>query len=234
MKRSAPEFKDFPSLVQIFDLARESAVLLIVDMQHFAVHPDYGWGPVLKKHYPTIYAYYFGRLANEVIPNIARLLSFFRDNRLTVLFCTVGPRLPDGCDYLRSRREAARSGLVPALSPVSTQGHKILEDLDPKEDELVLNKISRGAFTSTGIDLVLRNLGRDTLVVTGVHTNGCVETTARQAADLGYKTVLVDDATACFDEKMHDATIRTFRLLLGNVLSTEGVIEQLSLVPKDS
>ncbi len=217
----------FPSLVSYFELAPSKTALVVIDMQNFAVSRQHGWGPILMRHYPHIASYFLGRLQEEVIPNVQALLTCLREQQLQVIYTTVGSQTSDGADYLQMRNNAA-SERVPALSVVGTPEHAIIPPLAPKRGEIVLNKVSQGAFTSTGIDLILRNLGIDTLVIAGVHTNGCVETTARQAVDLGYKTLLVADATAAFDQESHDATLRTFRRSLGRVANTQQVIETLS------
>jgi nicotinamidase-related amidase len=63
-------------------------------------------------------------------------------------------------------------------------------------------------------------MGIKSLVITGVSTNACVETTARDAADRGYACVIVDEATADYDEQAHDATLRAFHFNLGRVART--------------
>lgn len=217
----------FPTLVSYFELVPSKTALLVIDMQNFAVTPQYGWGPILTRYYPHIASYFLERVQEEVIPNVKALLNCFREQRLQIIYTSVGPHTSNGSDYLRMRNAAA-SERIPTLSAVGSREHTIISPLAPQRDEIILNKVSQGAFTSTGIDLILRNLGIDTLVITGVHTNSCVETTARQAVDLGYKTLLVADATAAFDQESHDATLRTFRKLLGRVAHTQRVIETLS------
>ena len=219
---------DHPVLVEDFALHPGRIAMVIIDMQNFAAHLEYGWGSFLRERYPVIAAYYFSRLSKEVIPNLQQLIAFFRKHHQWIIYFTVGPHLPNGSDYLRLRNRATAAGQAPRLPSLGNQEHEILSNLRPQDGDLVLNKVSQGAFTSTGIDLILRNLEVDTLVMTGVHTNSCVETTARQAVDMGYRTVLVEDATAAFDPDSHAATLRTFRRLLGQVLSTDQVINQLS------
>jgi nicotinamidase-related amidase len=67
----------------------------------------------------------------------------------------------------------------------------------------------------------------DGVVVTGVVTNVCVEATARDAADRGLKTVVVDDACAAWDPEFHAATLRSFRKFLGRVASSADVVAEL-------
>ncbi|MFF4473631.1 isochorismatase family cysteine hydrolase [Streptomyces sp. NPDC001599] len=76
--------------------------------------------------------------------------------------------------------------------------------MSPRPDEVVIRKpsygASYGAFYDTPLDTMLRNLGRDTVVVTGTLTNYCCGTTARQAYERGYKVVFGSDVTATDDE----------------------------------
>lgn len=223
-----PLINDLPLLVDMFPLHPAHTSLMIIDMQNFSTHPDHGWGPFLMKRYAPVADYYYRRLSEQVIPNLQRLIAFFRQHQLMIIYFTVGPHLPNGSDYLTARNKAASNDYAPDLPVPGSLAQEILSGLKPENGDLVLNKVSQGAFTSTGIDLILRNLKIDTLIITGVLTNSCVETTARQAVDLGYKSVLVGDATAAFDQSSHEASLRTFRLLLGQVLNADQVIKQLS------
>ena len=65
--------------------------------------------------------------------------------------------------------------------------------------------------------------------MTGVSTNMCVETTAREAADRGYGVTLLEDACATTHEDLHNATITNFQRLFGRVISTRAAIEELRL-----
>jgi biuret amidohydrolase len=67
-------------------------------------------------------------------------------------------------------------------------------------------------------------MGIDGLIIAGVVTNVCVETTARDAADRGYKCILVDDACAAQSQEFHDSTLRTFAMVFGKVRTTSEVI----------
>ena len=71
--------------------------------------------------------------------------------------------------------------------------------------------------------------GNEGLVVAGVSTSSCVETTARDAADRGWKVVIVEDATAELDEPSHDATLRQFAVRFGRVWTVEETLSVLGL-----
>jgi nicotinamidase-related amidase len=78
-----------------------------------------------------------------------------------------------------------------------------LPALSPRSDEMLLVKRKAGAFSTTALDVTLREQGRDTLVLMGVATSGCVLSTVRWGADLNYQLVVVKDACDDADEEVH-------------------------------
>ncbi|GAA1531543.1 isochorismatase family protein [Actinomadura kijaniata] len=85
-------------------------------------------------------------------------------------------------------------------------GHvRLMDGLDPEEGEPVLTKTSRNSFTTTGLQRILTERGIRELVVCGIQTEQCCETTARVAGDLGYDVTFVTDATATFPIPHRDA-----------------------------
>ncbi len=221
----------WPRALPEFDFDPETTALLIVDMQNFCARADMGLGSVLRDRFPDMYEYFVER-SKLVLENNIRLLKFFRENHLRVIFSTTGPELADGADYFTARREKDRQ--MQLRSGVKTNFHKgtyehdIVKELTPIEGELVINKTSTGSFNSTGIDQTLRKLHVETIIGTGVATNACVEMTIRDAADRWYKCVMVEDACGTFSEESHIATLRNFARLYGMVWSTDEVIEYLS------
>ena len=208
-----------------FSLNMAKAALVIIDMQYATACRTTGLGKLLKeKGQQELGAYRFDRIEKWVIPNISRLLEFFRSHGLRVIYVTIGSQRPDYSDlppYLKPLAQAVEN----------TKGkpsHEILEELRPVEGETVLNKVTMSAFNSSPIDSVLRSAGIEYLVFTGVSTNSCVEGTARDAADHGYKCVLAEDACGAASEKLHEASIDNFRRLLGRVEKTETIINELS------
>jgi len=73
----------------------------------------------------------------------------------------------------------------------------------------------------------LQNMGKRTLLLTGLITNGCVESTARDARDLGYRVVLVGDACATYSEDTHQRTLRWLERTIGNVVTTAAAVGTL-------
>jgi nicotinamidase-related amidase len=114
-----------------------------------------------------------------------------------------------------------------SIPPRTDAWAQIVSALAPRPDELVINKTTYGTFNSTGLDHTLRHLGITTLVVGGVVTNVCVETTARDAADLGYQVILVDDACAAYSPEIHESTLLSFQGPFGRVRQADDVLALL-------
>lgn len=83
----------------------------------------------------------------------------------------------------------------------SDEAARLSDFLSPREHDLTLTKNTRGSFASTDLDARLKALQIERLVVTGIQTEQCCETTTRQAADLGYKVIFVTEATRTFPIK---------------------------------
>lgn len=209
----------------------EHLALLIVDMQYSSAGPDSIAGRFLRDEYPQLFSHYFTNV-ERAIPKILQLMRWFRTRKRRVLFLTVSSHLPDGQDFepqRRGREERFESevGKRAALAYRGQPDARIIEELAPREGDLVLNKVSLGAFNSTGIDQILRNMGINSLVVAGVVTNGCVAATAVDASDRGYRTVIVEDACAAIDSVLHESALLNFAHLYGRVVTTAEVVSEL-------
>lgn len=97
-------------------------------------------------------------------------------------------------------------------------------EVSPLPDEPIVIKHRYGAFESTDLDLVLRSQGIRTVIMTGVATNVCVETTARQAFLRDYYVVFTSDCTATFSQAQHDATLFNIDQFFGQVASADEVM----------
>lgn len=211
-----------PNLAPVtFDLEADRTALVVVDMQYVDAHRDYGLGASLRDTHPELWASYFERVERLVVPNVARLIGAFRHAGMRVIYLTLGPVLADGGDMLAVRRGDVTAGIEAMFHHQGTFEHRILDELAPREGELVINKTSRSAFNSTAIERVLLNLGIEGLLVAGVTTSSCVDTTARDAADRGFRVAVIEDASAEIDEGSHDAALRQFAVRWGRVWTTD-------------
>jgi nicotinamidase-related amidase len=225
------QMSNWPGKLPEFDVEPRSTALLLVDIQYYHTHRDFGIAKIFEQQFPALAAAYFDRIERTVIPANQRLLKFFRSHGLRVIFITVGPNLADGSDMFarRRRRDEARRRATGAANTffVGSPEHRVRDEVAPLPGELVLNKNSIGAFNSTALDQMLRNFGVESLVLTGVATNACVETTARDAADRGYNCILAEDGCATMDEPSHIATLLSFGRLFGKVSTADETIALL-------
>jgi nicotinamidase-related amidase len=208
-----------------------TTALVIIDMQAYFLNPDSPFSRLCEMQVPGVLEYYHERGRTVVTPTLQRLLDFFRTHGLQVIYTTVASELSDGRDLMplfQQRNAMARTqGLVAPTPPRTDPWARIIPTLEPRPDELVINKTTYGTFNSTGFDHTLRSLGIRTLVIGGVVTNVCVETTARDAADRGYQAILVDDACAAFSPEIHAATLLSFQGTFGRVRMADEVIALL-------
>ena len=109
-----------------------------------------------------------------------------------------------------------------------TPGLEIDQRLAPTDDDLVVDKLTSGAFTATLLDHALRNMAVTGVVVTGVMTDMCVHGTARTAAELGYDSLICEDACATLTERAHNEGLLTHARIFGRVASTDDVISELT------
>lgn len=202
---------------------RATAALVIVDMQYASGHREGALGRRMRDEGSNLTDYRFDRIEQLVIPNILLLAPLFRAGGGEVVYITQGSERPDCADAPPHMRKFYAS----TANYAGSCEHEILDELAPELSDLIVNKRSIGAFASTGIDHMLRSLGREQLYMTGISTNMCVETTAREAADRGYAVTLVEDACATTHADLHEGTLRNFARLFGRVSSTAEVLAEL-------
>ena len=103
-------------------------------------------------------------------------------------------------------------------------GADLCEGFEPKPGDILVKKNRYGGFTGTNLDLILRSQGVKTLILTGVATNVCVESTAREGFMLNYNVVLVDDACATTSREEHEGTLLNCRNYFGRVATVDEVV----------
>lgn len=112
-----------------------------------------------------------------------------------------------------------------------TYGAAPFPGAEPQEGDLMIDRARMSAFQGTALDTILRTLGITHVVLTGVHTNHAVNTTARVAADLGYTPVLVSDATASTTAEAHAGDLRYGFADIATIHDTASVIDALTAHP---
>ncbi|MET0596293.1 MAG: isochorismatase family cysteine hydrolase [Mesorhizobium sp.] len=193
---------EFPTTREV-PLDPRASALLFIDVQNFSVRRDGGeFKDVSDVEINEKYAYYFERLASVAIPNMQRLQAAFRAAGIEVLYTTIESLTKDGRDRSLDYK------ITGFHVPKGSWDGKVIDEIAPAEDEIVLPKTSSSVFVSTHIDYLLRNLGVRQLVLCGLVTDQCVESAIRDACDLGYLVTLVPDACATYSQERHDNTLR--------------------------
>ncbi|WP_394890050.1 cysteine hydrolase family protein [Mesorhizobium sp. AaZ16] len=205
-----------------FDIVPEKTALVIVDMQYLDAHRDYGMGAEAKRlGVAHRYEYYFQQIEQVVIPNTQRLLNVCRNAGVQIVYPRIASLVKDCRDVSIEHKR------LNLLAPANSRESEILDEIKPLENEIVLTKGASGVFNSTAIDQILRNLGVDTLIVTGVNTNYCVETAVRDAGDRGYNVVLVSDACAAMSEEHQRFALEILPAAYCVVKDTDRVVHEI-------
>ena len=214
-------------------LQRESAALGVIDVQDYALNTDGHLAHTVSRHHPQLQQRFLTR-TEGMITNIQRLQVAFREQDRRVFFTRHGAQLPDGSDLVERRRRREKTALaatdeVAGHMPVKGDaGYEIDQRVAPLAGELVLDKNTSSAFHSSPIDLYLRNLQVDTLILTGVAADQCVLATAIDAADQGFHVILASDACANLDPGSAQATQILFGRVWGYVMTTDDILTWLS------
>lgn len=212
---------DFPTTREL-PLDADASALLFIDVQNFSVRRNGGeFKDVPDADIAGKYGYYFERLKTTAIPNMQRLQRAFRGAGIEVLYTTIESLTKDGRDRSLDYK------ITGFHVPKGSWDGKVIDELAPSEDEIVLPKSSSSVFVSTHIDYLLRNLGVKQLVVCGVVTDQCVESAVRDACDLGYLVTLVPDACATYSQERHDNSLRAIKGYCRQI-STEALIAEIS------
>ena len=161
----------------------------------------------------------------DVVGITGKLLDTARAVRATVVYTRVAwqPGYPD---------LVANSPLLGMVAQAQclvegSDKAEIIPQLTPQDGDVVLTHKRVGGFSASQLDILLRSRGVDTVLFAGVATNASVESTARQASDLGYRTIIVADACSAADPGAHDAAVASLGLL-AEITSTAEVIDALT------
>lgn len=183
--------------------------VVMVDMQNMYLEQDrrdlYGWPPIWE--------------FDRVVAECAALLVEARAQGVPVIYTRQVSR-PDGADMTPSmRRLLATLPDVSAAVDTRPEGwaSEILDAVAPQDGDIVIQKLRWDAFFGTELDNILRNLGAQRLVVAGLQTNVCVETTSRTALMKNYDVAVPEDAVSTDGHALHVNGLDALRVLYAEV-----------------
>jgi len=217
----------YTDLAEIVD-PRHTA-LVLVDMQRDFVAPDGLFGTLgidLSMY-------------DETLPRLAGLLAAARRHGVAVIHVQ-NTALAEGRSdspaqvrfNLRMHAAARRGGPPLTYTVPGTPGHEFVRELAPQGSEPVVRKYRSSGFWGTNLDLVLRSNGIKTVVVTGCTTEGCVESTARDAMFCDYYVVVATDCVGSDDREQHDASMLLMRHRFDLAASDE-IMDLWSVDPRE-
>lgn len=151
--------------------------------------------------------------ATRIIPNIKKLLDEARVHNVPVIYV--------GDAHLPNDPEIKLWGFH---AMKNSEGAQIIDELAPREGDYILEKRTYSAFHETGLDLLLRQLNVDTVIITGLHTNICDRHTAADAFFRGYKIKVPEDCVDSFTEKDHIEGIEYLKKIYGAEITASNEI----------
>jgi nicotinamidase-related amidase len=182
-----------------FTLDPAATALLVIDMQRDFLEPG-GFGELLGNDVS---------LLSRVVEPLGLVLEAARAAGMLVVHTREGHR-PDLADCPPSKLARGRLDVgIGALGPKGRVlvrgevGHDIVPSLAPLPDEVVVDKPGKGSFYATDLELMLRNQGISSLIVTGVTTEVCVHTTVREANDRGFECLVLEDCVGSYFPEFH-------------------------------
>ena len=210
-----------------FELVPEKCALLIIDMQRDFLEPG-GFGEMLGND--------VSQLRRTIEPNRA-LLAAFRNAGLTVMHTREGHR-PDLSDLPPAKKVRGHGATtIGDLGPMGRilirgePGQDIISELYPLPGEPVIDKPGKGAFFATDLHAILQNRGITQLVVTGVTTEVCVNTTVREANDRGFECLVPDDCVGSYFPIFQEMGLKMIKAqggIFGWVTSSPKIIAAIS------
>ncbi len=201
-----------------WSITTKNSALIIVDMQNIWVHPRGA------RYLPS---------SEEIVPKIRQLRDFCHRHDIPVIYL-----------YTTKRRDLADVGVFADIKPQThdadnewnnfegTVGAEIFETLKPSADDILVKKFRYSGFYGTQLENLLRAKGRDTVVITGVATNVCCDSTARDGAMRDFKVLFLSDGNASFSQEEQDATLKNFAKHFGVVMDSDRLMERWQVAGK--
>ncbi len=207
-------------------LEKDKLAMIIIDVQNY----------ITNKKYRGKYSsdgeddYYYNRLENTVLPNIQKILKRFRELEIKIIYTRIASqskKLIDvpglGRKYLADENNLDKDGKRWTLY-YDEHSSEVDKRIEPTQEDIVIMKTGSGAFSSSEMDLILRNNNISRLVFTGGLTDACISSTVRGAFDRGYLSTIIEDACITSTKEDHDGALRSLDRFYGWVTSTDDLL----------
>lgn len=164
---------------------------------------------------------YFLSMATPILGNVLSIIETCRSRGVRIIFTRHGHKnvLEDG---------GMLADWWGELIEYESKDWELIKSLEPPDTDGIIDKNRYSVFTGTGLDGSLRSRKIDEIIITGVMTNCCCETTARDAFVRDYRVFFVSDATATVNDELHIASLRNLAFGFAHIISTEQLCHYLS------
>ncbi|KAL7070796.1 hypothetical protein ACQ4LE_009994 [Meloidogyne hapla] len=176
-------------------LVKAKTAVLVVDVQNWTME---------KGNFP-LSDYFYEEANKNVVPNIKNILNCAREYGIEAVFTVIENLTKDGRD--RSLDYKISNIFVAKGSHHS----QVIKEFERREDEMVIPKTSSSLFNSTNFEYLMRNIGIDTIIVTGFLTDQCVAATICDGADRGFWMICVNDACGTSTRERHVNALNAFK-----------------------
>lgn len=205
----------------------KKTALLIVDMQNQFILRDSPEAEAFKAAGEwERWLPFHDRLDDIVIPNNVKILKTFRKYGMPVTYARIACLREDGEDRSPVQKSEGWNNI---FLPISNPETQIIDQLAPAKNELVFDKTTDSVTTGTNYLTILRHMGIERVIVTGIVTDQCVACSVRGLADAGLKVIVCEDACAAGNMELHDAELKIMSVIYCDVLSTD---ETIALIEK--
>ncbi len=147
----------------------------------------------------------------RIIPNIRRLIEFGRGKGIPIIYVNTS--------LVSEKEPIAKKWGFHAVR--STWGAEVIPELKPKEEDIIVFKRTYDGFYNTDLELTLRSLDIQTVVLTGIHTHVCVLLTAVGAFNRGFNVIALEDCITTGYKPNHEGGLRFYKTHLGDLLTLE-------------
>ncbi|MCX7784754.1 MAG: cysteine hydrolase [candidate division WOR-3 bacterium] len=169
----------------------------------------------------------YTKSAKYIVPNLQNLIKFARKNKIPVIYtahCHRDPKVDGGMTAQWWPEIKNKQTLV-----AGSKGAEIIKELSPLPEEKIIYKLRYSAFYNTDLEIYLRGLNISDLIVTGIMTGICVESTVRDAFFRDYKVFVVADATAAGEEELHINSLKIMAYAFAYIILTKDILSKIKV-----
>lgn len=196
-----------------------TAALLVVDVQRYYLEPESSFYGYSELCWPGCMSYIGDRVRKSVFPAIKRLKPAFSSLGWPIVYLRLCATNPDRSDLHRFFKAfwstANAAGFEDSYPLSSDPWADIAPEIAPGKNDITINKSSYSGFSTPALENALRSLGVEAVVMTGLATSQCVDTTARDASERGFIVVHVEDGQADYGTDEHEASLFASRGICG-------------------